>query len=224
MTPASKPAAWNVDLSAVPFGLKDALPTGLRDPLALYRDLPSPRNEAVLTRTDPVVETLSRYVLDTALDPQLGIPVASRAGVTRTKAVALRTTLLLLRFRFHVDLPSSTGIHQEVCEEARFVAFTGSPEKPDWLDVGDVNPLLAATPDGNVDPEFGAELIEAVAESTATWYTHLGELADDLALELLDAHRRVRSGAGTARRGLAVTAQKPVDVLGVYIFLPVAVT
>ncbi len=40
--------------------------------------------------------------------------------------------------------------------------------------------------------------------------------------DLLDAHRRVRAGAGAARRGLTVSAQRPVDVLGVYVYLPAA--
>ena len=40
--------------------------------------------------------------------------------------------------------------------------------------------------------------------------------------EELDAHRRVRAGAGIARRGLAVAAQKPADILGLYVWLPVA--
>jgi hypothetical protein len=53
--------------------------------------------------------------------------------------------------------------------------------------------------------------------------THLDDLADRWAAELLDAHRRVRTGAGAPRRGLAVTAQKPVDLLGTYVYLPLAV-
>ena len=43
-----------------------------------------------------------------------------------------------------------------------------------------------------------------------------------LADELLESHRTVRAGAGAARRGLSVTAQKPADILGVYVYLPIA--
>ena len=50
----------------------------------------------------------------------------------------------------------------------------------------------------------------------------LDDEADRLADDLLDAHRRVRAGAGIARRGLAVAAQKPADILGLYVWLPVA--
>ena len=50
---------------------------------------------------------------------------------------------------------------------------------------------------------------------------HLEATADALADELLQSHRRVRAGAGAARRGLQVVAQKPADILGAYLFLPV---
>jgi hypothetical protein len=48
----------------------------------------------------------------------------------------------------------------------------------------------------------------------------LDAAADRLAEELLASHRRVREAAGVVRRGLRVAAQKPVDVLGVYVHLP----
>ena len=49
---------------------------------------------------------------------------------------------------------------------------------------------------------------------------HLDDVADEHADRLLGAHRRVRAGAGAVRRGLTVTAQHPVDVLGVQVLLP----
>ena len=222
VTPAPKPAAWKADTSAIPAGLRDALPIGLSRPVVLHRDLPAPRNHAVLTRTDPTVEAVARYVLDAALDPALGQRVAARAGVARSKAVAKRTTLLLLRYRFHVDLPSHAGVRQQVCEEARFAAFTGAPDNPQWLEPEQMEVLIGLRPDGNVDPGQAEDLIAALTAAAPAWSGHLGSLADSLAEELLDAHRRVRAGASAARRGLAVTAQKPVDLLGVYVYLPVA--
>ena len=50
--------------------------------------------------------------------------------------------------------------------------------------------------------------------------THLDAQAQSAAAELLDAHRRVRSGAGAPRRGLDVRAETPVDIVGVYLLLP----
>jgi len=224
VTAAQEPTPWRADVSAVPSGFADALPAGLAQPLVFHRDQPAPRDHPVMTRTDPTVGALARYVLDAALDPALAARAATRAGVTRTRAVATRTTLLLLRFRFHVDLPGSTGLLQQVCEEARFASFAGSPERPEWLEPWSMEPLLGALPDGNVDPDHARSLIELLAASAGSWDEHLGAMADGLAADLLGAHRRVRLGAGAPRRGLSVTAQKPVDLLGAYVFLPVPVT
>jgi hypothetical protein len=163
-------------------------------------------------------------VLDTALDPIVGTRIAARAGVVRTRAVTRRTTLLLVRIRLHLDLPSPTGIEPMLAEEARFVAFAGPPDTPEWLEPDVVEPLLAAEADGNVAAEAAVDLIDRVSGSTNSLTPSLNELADRWAADLLDAHRRVRTGGGAPRRGLAVTAQKPVDLLGVYVYLPMAVT
>lgn len=217
------PASWQAVTAALPVGLRDALPAGHAEPLPLHDDFPAPRDHAVLARTDPTVDAVARYVLDTALDPTSGTRIASRAGVVRTRAVTRRTTLLLVRIRLHLDLPAAAGVRQLVAEEARFVAFAGPPDAPEWLDPDAVEALLAARPDGNVAPEAAAELIARVASAMDGLSGPLGAVADTLASELLDAHRRVRTGAGAPRRGLAVTAQKPVDLLGTYVYLPLAV-
>jgi hypothetical protein len=214
---------WKAPSVVLPPGLCDALPLAHSEPLVLHRDLPAPRNHAVLARTDPTVEAVARYVLDTALDPALGVRIASRAGVARTRAVTRITTLLLLRFRLHLDLPSATGLRQLVAEEARFVAFAGPPNNPAWLPPDQIEAVLAAQPDGNVDPARAVTLVQGVVAGIPGWRNYLDGQADVIAAELLDAHRRVRTGAGAPRRGLAVVSQKPVDLLGVYIFVPMAV-
>ena len=83
-------------------------PRALRDLLALGEDDASRRLRApregrchVPLAHAPLVDGLASYVVDTALDPQLA-GKAKRAGATRTRAVATRTTLLLVRLRFDV--------------------------------------------------------------------------------------------------------------------------
>jgi hypothetical protein len=220
VTPAD--GGWEAVTTTLPIGIRDSLPVGHSEPLVMHRDHPVPRGHALLARTDPYVEALSRYVLDAALDPTLGVRVASRAGVARTRQVDQRTTLLLVRYRFHLDLPSRSGIRQMVSEEARFLAFTGAPEQARWLDQVAVDRLLGAEADQNVAPDQAADLLERVVLGASALRPALDDEATSLADELLDAHRRVRSGAGLARRGLAVTAQLPADILGLYIWLPVA--
>jgi superfamily II DNA or RNA helicase len=205
-------------------GVRDALPTGHAEPLPFHRQPPTPRRHATLTRTDAAVEALARHVLDAALDPEVDPTArpARRAGVTRTSAVTARTTLLLTRFRFHLDLPGRDGIRQLVAEDARLLAFRGTPDAPQWLDDDDeVTALATAPPEANVPADQARALAERVIDQLPAVLPDLAERADGYARDLLTSHRRVRADAGAARRGLRVTAQHPVDILGVYLYLPV---
>ena len=218
--PTPTPAGWQAPTVGLPPALRASLPPSLAEPLQLHRDLPAPPGAAVLTRTDPTVETVARWVLDTALDPQGDRSVAARAGVTRTRAVTRRTTLLLVRYRFHLDLPARHGLLQHVAEEARILGFAGPPAEPDWLSPDVVTSLLAAGADANIPADQAAAHAERILEDLHLLDAALDDSADRLADELLDAHRRVRAGANAPRRGLAVTAQHPPDILGVYLCLP----
>jgi superfamily II DNA or RNA helicase len=207
--------------TTLPVGVRDALPAGHAEPLPLHRDVPVPRGHALLARTDPAVEAIARHVLDAALDPRLDGRVASRAGVARTSGVTQRTTLLLVRFRFHLDLPGRNGTRQTVTEDARFLGFRGAPTEPTWLASEEVEPVLGLQPDGgNLAADQATVHLERITTNLDQLAGHLDDEADRLAAELLDTHRRVRAGAGAARRGLAVQAQKPADILGLYVWLP----
>ena len=209
--------------TTLPIGVRDALPLGHAEPLTFHDELPVPRKHAVLQRTDPAVGALARHILDSALDST--VPAAQRparrAGVVRTQAVGMRTTLLLTRHRFHLDLPAPEGVRQLVAEDSQVVGFRGSPESPDWLTDSEVAELLKAEPDANVPADQARDLAIRVIDRLESVIPTLNDRADELAAQLLESHRRVRSGAGAARRGLDVRAQKPVDILGVYVYLPV---
>ena len=209
--------------STLTVGVRDALPPGHAEPLPFHHQLPAPRKDAVLTRTDSSVEAIARHVLDAALDSAVdpaGRP-ARRAGVMRTRSVAARTTLLLVRYRFHLDLPSRDGLRQLVAEDAHVLAFRGSPEQPEWLAQDEVKALLAAHPDANVPSDQARDLAARILDRLSAVDGELSTRADDLAATLLESHRRVRAGAAATRRGLAVRAQKLVDILGVYLYLPI---
>jgi len=212
--------------STMTVGVRDALPPGHAEPLPFHRELPVKRKHALLSRTDPVVEALARHVLDSALDAALDAEArpARRAGVVRTAAVGKRTTLLLVRFRFHLTLPVGGGgdVRPLVAEDARLLAFEGSPANAAWLDDDAATALLTATPGANLPEDAARAAAERIIDGLDAVAPHLDETADRLAAELLESHRKVRAGAGAARRGLSVTAQKPADVLGVYVYLPIA--
>ena len=209
----------------LPIGLRDALTPAHREPLPFHNGLPVPPRAARLDRTDPDVAAIARYVLESALDPTLPawLRPARRCGVMRTVAVQRRTTLLLVRLRMHVGLPGRGEARQVVAEDAQVLAFRGRPGEPEWLPDEDVQALLVAPPSGNVPPDQAADFAERAIADLPHLHAHLDQIADDLAERLREAHLRVREAAGQrVRRQVAVRAQKPADVLGVYVYLPAA--
>ncbi|MEV4439866.1 DEAD/DEAH box helicase [Streptomyces sp. NPDC049577] len=213
-------------------------PAGLRDALAqtagaetIENDRPIPfrtdpavaRGEAALVRTDPVVGAIASHVLNAALDTRVeGARPARRCGVITTDAVATRTTLLLVRYRFHLTLPSRHGEKQLVAEDARLLAFEGSPTNAVWLAPERAKALLNATASQNTNPYFGERTVSRVLTQLPGTSAHLESYGDHLAAELDASHRRVRTASGEIVRGLSVTAQKPADILGTYVYLPAA--
>ncbi|WP_214407392.1 DEAD/DEAH box helicase [Pseudonocardia lacus] len=217
------------DLSGSPVGLRDGVAAALGrsveggSPRVPFRDSAAvARGEVALVRTDPVVGALAGYVLNAALDPKAAGPrPARRCGVIRTNAVDTRTTLLLVRYRFHLTLPSRAGERQQVAEDARLLAFTGSPAGATWLSPEAAAALLEAGADANTDPGFAERTMERVLSNLDAVAEHLDTVGEDLADELLAAHRRVRSASGEIVRGVHVRVQPGADVLGAYVYLPV---
>ena len=223
-------SGFAADLSGAPAGLRDAVSSALGrsvddGPRVPFRGTAAvARGEVALVRTDPVVAALAGHVLDAALDVRaVGPRPARRAGVVRTAAVTVRTTLLLVRYRFHLTLPSRTGERQQVAEDARLLAFTGSPQNAAWLTPDQAQDLLQVAADANTAPDFARSTLDRVLSGLDATTAHLDAVGEDLADELLAAHRRVRSASGEIVRGVQVRAQQPADVLGVYVYLPGAV-
>ncbi|MCE0540439.1 DEAD/DEAH box helicase [Kineosporia rhizophila] len=223
-----EPEGFRADVSDTPAGVRDALAPFVGTAIERGRSIPfrtTPaisRGEAALVRTDPVISALAAHVLNAALDRQVAGPrPARRAGVIRTSDVPTRTTLLLVRYRFHLTLPSrASETRQLVAEDARLLAFTGAPANPHWIESEAAKALLEARPDANAEATLATNTINRVLNSLTDLTGHLDSVGDRLAEELLDSHRQVRSTAGEIIRGLKVTAQHPADVLGVYVYLP----
>ncbi|WP_278314781.1 helicase-related protein [Lolliginicoccus levis] len=220
--------------AALPIGLRSALPRGKREPLPFSHDLPAEPGGAVLLRTDDSVEAIADYVLQSALDPTVDERErpARRCAVIRTDAVATRTTLLVTRYRFHLDLPSRAGMRKLVAEDAATLAFTGSPTNAQWLDEATTRQLLGAQPGGNLTEsqarDFAARAVAGISNTDSPVMEKLREHGVALADRVYDSHRRVREASRSARRignegirGLRVTVEPAVDVVGVFVFVPV---
>jgi superfamily II DNA or RNA helicase len=217
-----RPAGVRLDLAETPIALRDLVRDYVdsHGRLAARFELPLAPGQVHLTRTHPVVEGLATHVLDTALDP-LGKGVARRCGAIRTRQVQKRTTVLLLRARYHLIRTTTQGEMPLLAEDCLTVAFAGAPEQAEWLDdPAAIEALLTATPNGNIAPEQATNFVRRVIEG----FDHLRPRLDQVVVErgaaLLEAHQRVRSAAKVTGVRYRVEAQVPGDVLGVFVYLP----
>ncbi|MBK6465350.1 MAG: DEAD/DEAH box helicase [Myxococcales bacterium] len=208
-----------LDLSALPAAAREATAIRLR---ATFRGAPH-AGTTLLTRTHPVVEGLARYVLETALDPvhALGSPVARRASVVRSTEVSIRTTLLLVRLRCHLEGKDARGRARELlAEDQLLVGFTGAPERAVFLDDAECERMLRVSPTANIDVDTAKSHLERVLQGLPLLSEPLGERARARGQALLEAHVRVRTATKGGLGGLSVRVHEPADLLGVYLFLP----
>ncbi|MFE0919330.1 DEAD/DEAH box helicase [Streptomyces nigra] len=221
---------FTAQVGGTPAGLRDALAATLgnrlveEDRAIPFRTTPAiGRGEAALVRTDPAIGAIASYVLDSALDAKAQGPrPARRCGVVTTDAVSVRTTLLLVRYRFHLTLPSRTGERQVVAEDARLLAYEGLPQRARWLDDEAATALLGARATANTHELAARKAITRALEGQPGLADHLTEYGTRLAAELDASHRRVRKANEEIVRGLKVVPQEPADVLGVYVYVPPA--
>jgi superfamily II DNA or RNA helicase len=202
----------------------DGTAPAVRDALGLERAVgrfepPVAEPEVLWGRTHPMVAGLASYVLTTALDPEVD-SVARRCGVIRTSAVSARTTLFLVRHRFQLVTTSGSDETPLLAEDCAVLGFRDSPQSPTWLDATTLTPLLNAEPTGNVAPAQAADFLGEVLAAATTWAPHLEDDARARAEDLKEAHERVRVAARVKGIRHRVSAQLPVDVLGVYVYLP----
>ncbi len=195
---------------------------GRDDAFTARFDLPVKEDEIYLSRTHPITESLASWVLDTALDDVEAIGqkvVARRCGVTRTTAVKQKTTLLIIRLRYHLMTKIGNEERTLLAEEIRPLAFHGSPSEPKWLAHNEADSLLAVPPSGNVLPSMMAQQLDSVISRLPTFEPWLAEYAKTRANDLLVAHTRVRQSAKLAG-SVRVEPILPVDLLGCFVLLP----
>lgn len=207
-----------VNLRETARALKDAV--GRDDELQVVFSGQPQKGASLLTRTHPFVEGLAAHVLETALDEQMEGP-GRRCGVVRTSAVERRTTMMLLRLRFHIVTQGRDGKKRPLLAEDLVLAgFTGSPDRAEWLEAEALEPLLAADADANIGSDQAKDHIRRVLEGFSNLRPYLDQVAEERGQALLDSHRRVRKATKSGVKALQVDVHKPADVLGVYVYLP----
>jgi hypothetical protein len=186
------------------------------DEIKVRFELPIKEGQLYLSRTHPLVEALSTYVMDTAFD-NLSQGVAKRCGVIRTAKVKQRTTLLLLRFRYHIISTSKLGEQALLAEDCQIAGFSGSPKSATWLPQAEAEALLQITPDTNVAPDIARQQLRSIITDIGNLQGQLNQLAEQRGAQLLDAHKRVRLHRGVSHR---LETKLPPDILGLYLYLP----
>ncbi|MFX0198015.1 MAG: ATP-dependent helicase, partial [Candidatus Hodarchaeota archaeon] len=144
-----------------------------------------------------------------------------RCGVIRTRQVDRRTTVLLVRFRYHIITTRQDGEIPLLAEECQLLAFTGAPDKAHWLAENEAESLLLLKPDENITPDLASDAVSKIEEGFDPLLPKLEEVAHERAEALLQTHRRVRAAARLKGLRYRVEPHLPPDVLGVYVYLPV---
>lgn len=186
-------------------------------------NLPVDKGVTYLSRTHPIVEGLAAYTLDTALDEVQAEgerTIARRCGVTKTKGVSEKTSLLVIRLRYHLKVKRRSDADSPLlAEEVLTLAFTGPPNQPAWLSEADSKRLLELAPSGNVPLSLVKQQLQHFIGSVDALRPKLNEFAASRAETLKDAHTRVRRSAKLSG-SVEVTPVDEVDILGCFILLP----
>ncbi len=182
-------------------------------------------DELYLSRTHPITEGLATYVMDSALDTASvadGLIPAARCGVIRTRQVEKRTTLLLLRLRYHIITTQGDEVNPLLAEDTQIIGFRSAPSTAEWIPREEAEALLLAGPDDNVTDDIARGFIEKIVkpEEFNHLRSHLDAIAEAHGKELLDAHKRVRTAARRTGVKYSIEPQLPPDVLGLYVYLP----
>ncbi|WP_331717030.1 helicase-related protein [Rhodococcus qingshengii] len=213
---------FSARIDTLPPAVREQLPPSKNPILQFHRSFPVPAGDHVLSRTDPTVESIARYVLDAALDPELPPTQrpARRAGVIRTTSVEKVTTLLVVRFRLELIIPGAKTTITQVAEDAQFLAFTTSGDTLSWLEESAVEDLLAARPTGNVADELARTQLDRILGRLDGTVDHLTSRGEAIAAAAVADHRKVRKSSKTGIKGLRARLLPPPDALGVYVYLP----
>jgi len=209
----------SIDLRSTDPAFRAGLPEGLPDQFDAVFELPHIDKTILLVRTHPFVEALASYLVGTAIDDP-SVSKAARSGAIRTQAVTKRTTLLLLRLRYHILRTVGSDTRELLAEECCVAGFEGAPEQASWLSPDQSEALLAATPDANITPEQARQFVGKVVEATESLHPYLDTFAAERAKTLLAVHRQLRDESRIKGLKYDVRPQLPADVLGVYVLLP----
>jgi len=216
---SQKGDACRIDLNGIPVPLKDVLGVDTQKGLNVRFDPTGDEKSLYLNRTHPKVEALANYVMDTALDPLHTSP-AARCGVLRTQQVDRRTTLLVLRFRYHIISVRQEQETPLLAEECGVMGFQGAPDQAQWITDREIEQLIQSMPDENVLPDLAQNTLTKIIQGLNALMPRLEQEARQRAERLIQDHRRVRTASRITGVRYRVEPHLPPDLVGMYVYLP----
>jgi hypothetical protein len=122
--------------------------------------------------------------------------------------------------RFHLVTKRGTTEQALLAEDWQLAAFAGPPTAPEWLAEEEAERLFAITPDANVPPDVARPQLARILDDFESLRGRLNDLARQRGDEILEAHKRVRRAMRVTGVAQRIEPKLPVDVLGVYLYLP----
>ena len=171
-------------------------------------------------RNHDAVEMLCRTVLSESLNSGKKSLGASRASVVLSSAVKERTVLYVVRAR-HVIEDKRTGSHL-VAEEVLVQGVCGMERK--FIDQERINSLMDnPNPSGDLPYESQKQQLERELSVLDAMNERFNNLAEERAKALIEQHERYQKALGQETKTERYKVVKPViplDILGMYIFVP----
>lgn len=198
---------------------------GVKDGARLTFD-PSPDHEFV-HRAHPLVTIVAEALFERALDPGAApsgdIATLSRCGAWLSNAVPATTTIAFLRLRHRLEQKDGTTL---LAEEAAALAWAGNDGAGATVFGEAAFALLDAPAEGELAASARSRLLETARTRVENARADLDRYAKERAEALGEDHDRVRAATMRDRRTsverISVTPVLPVDVIGLYVLVPVA--
>lgn len=213
-----KKQGYKIYTTNIPQRLRILL-TDKNDILVSFKS-PTPEGYKYLGRNHPFTEHLSQTIVNDALEQKE--PYAARTSVVRTSAVSEKT--VLFQFRVRNVIAEQPYNREIVAEEMWLWGYKGALSNGNFIGKEEALDLLFhSTPVGNVEhPEQQFWLSEESKwiMDEPEFRKHTDPVAMTRANMLVEMHSRVRKLLKGSRYKV-VEPVLPMDVLGVYILLPV---
>ncbi len=170
-------------------------------------------------RTHPIVIALSDYVAEKALAEEMP-ELAARCGAIFTDKVSKRTTIYLLRLRSQLSMKRKAEEKIMLSEECLALTVSGTSDlvvmtEPDAL------VLMSSEPTRNMDVGQKSRLITEAVDALSSLQGDFNSIAETRAKMLLEDHKRVRVASDARGIRYDVRPCLPVDVVGIYVLMPV---